>query len=191
MNVTTSPRRWRDSNVTPSTCATYSSRDPRNNPRGVVILLYLDRACDTAQAEGRLTTLARFRGAGFDGAPSPAGRALSATTALGLLPLMWSTGAGADVMKRIVAPMVGGVATTAVVVLLVFPAVTASRAAGTGGLGLLSRQAGATLHAGGVPGCSPRPAGQEFAPPGRRLDDAAPSPRWPSTRHRPRPSVRF
>ena len=48
---------------------------------------------------------------------------LSATTVLGLLPIMWSTGTGADVMKRIAAPMVGGVVTTALVVLLVFPAV--------------------------------------------------------------------
>ena len=48
---------------------------------------------------------------------------LSATTAIGLLPIMWSAGTGADVMERIAAPMAGGVVTTAVVVLLVFPAV--------------------------------------------------------------------
>ena len=46
---------------------------------------------------------------------------LSATTAFGLVPIMWSTGTGADVMKRIAAPMLGGVVTTAVVVLLLFP----------------------------------------------------------------------
>ena len=48
---------------------------------------------------------------------------LTATTALGLLPIMWSTGAGSDVMKRIAAPMVGGVVTAALVVLIVFPAI--------------------------------------------------------------------
>ena len=42
---------------------------------------------------------------------------------LGLLPIMWSTGTGADMMKRIAAPMVGGLVTTALVVLLVFPAI--------------------------------------------------------------------
>ena len=44
-----------------------------------------------------------------------------ATDVIGLLPIMWSTGAGADVMKRIAAPLVGGVVTSGVVVLLLFP----------------------------------------------------------------------
>jgi Cu(I)/Ag(I) efflux system membrane protein CusA/SilA len=92
---------------------------------GVVMLLYLDRACDAARTEGRLGTPAELREAVFAGAARRARPVvmLSATTALGLLPILWSTGTGADVMKRIAAPMVGGVVTTAVVVLLVFPAV--------------------------------------------------------------------
>jgi Cu(I)/Ag(I) efflux system membrane protein CusA/SilA len=92
---------------------------------GVVMLLYLDRACDAARAEGGLRTLAELRQAVFDGAARRVRPVvmLSATTTLGLLPIMWSTGTGADVMKRIAAPMVGGVVTAAVVVLLVFPAV--------------------------------------------------------------------
>ena len=92
---------------------------------GVVMLLYLDRACDAARAAGRLGTPAELREAVFEGAAHRLRPVvmLSATTALGLLPIMWSTGTGADVMKRIAAPMVGGVVTTAVVVLLVFPAV--------------------------------------------------------------------
>ena len=91
---------------------------------GVVMLLYLDRACDAARAEGRLVTPAQLRAAVFEGAVRRVRPVvmLSATTTLGLLPIMWSAGAGADVMKRIAAPMVGGVVTTAVVVLLVFPA---------------------------------------------------------------------
>ena len=44
-----------------------------------------------------------------------------ATDMLGLLPVMWSTGAGADVMKRIATPLFGGVATSAFVVLVIFP----------------------------------------------------------------------
>ena len=92
---------------------------------GVVMLLYLDRACETAGSEGRLGTLGELREAVFDGALRRVRPVvmLSATTTFGLLPILWSTGAGADVMKRIAAPMVGGVVTTAVVVLLVFPAV--------------------------------------------------------------------
>ena len=44
---------------------------------------------------------------------------------MGLLPIMWSAGAGADVMKRIAAPMVGGLATSFVLELLVYPALYA------------------------------------------------------------------
>ena len=92
---------------------------------GVVMMLYLDRACADALADGRLRTPAELREAVFDGAARRVRPVvmLSATTVLGLLPIMWSTGTGADVMKRIAAPMVGGVVTTALVVLLVFPAV--------------------------------------------------------------------
>lgn len=42
---------------------------------------------------------------------------------MGLLPIMWSSGAGADVMKRIAAPMIGGVVTSALVTLAVYPAI--------------------------------------------------------------------
>ena len=44
-----------------------------------------------------------------------------ATDMFGLMPVMWSTGAGADVMKRIATPLFGGVATSAFVVLVIFP----------------------------------------------------------------------
>ena len=92
---------------------------------GVVMLLYLDRSCDAAREAGRLTNRAELSEAVFDGAlrrVRPVAM-LTATTALGLLPIMWSTGAGSDVMKRIAAPMVGGVVTAAAVVLVVFPAI--------------------------------------------------------------------
>ena len=45
-----------------------------------------------------------------------------ATILAGLLPVLWSTGTGADVMKRIAAPMVGGVVTSALLELVVYPA---------------------------------------------------------------------
>ena len=92
---------------------------------GVVMLLYLDRSCEAAREAGRLTNRIQLGEAVFDGAlrrVRPVAM-LTATTALGLLPIMWSTGAGSDVMKRIAAPMVGGVVTAALVVLSVFPAI--------------------------------------------------------------------
>jgi Cu(I)/Ag(I) efflux system membrane protein CusA/SilA len=47
------------------------------------------------------------------------------TMMIGLVPVLWSTGTGADVMKRIVAPMVGGLVTSFVLELLVYPAIFA------------------------------------------------------------------
>jgi Cu(I)/Ag(I) efflux system membrane protein CusA/SilA len=47
----------------------------------------------------------------------------AATTFIALVPILWSTGTGADVMKRIAAPMVGGVATSVLMELLVYPAI--------------------------------------------------------------------
>ena len=47
------------------------------------------------------------------------------TTFIGLLPVMWSTGTGADVMRRIAAPMVGGLATSFLLELTVYPAIFA------------------------------------------------------------------
>jgi len=46
-----------------------------------------------------------------------------ATTCIGLLPVMWSIGSGSDVMKRIAAPMVGGIFTSFLLELLVYPAI--------------------------------------------------------------------
>ena len=46
-----------------------------------------------------------------------------AAAIMGLMPIMWSTGTGADVMKRVAAPMVGGLATSFLLELLVYPAV--------------------------------------------------------------------
>ena len=92
---------------------------------GVVMLLYLDRSCEAAKQEGRLTNRVELRDAVFEGALSrirPVAM-LTATTVLGLLPILWSSGSGADVMKRIAAPMVGGIVTAALVVALVFPAI--------------------------------------------------------------------
>ncbi len=46
-----------------------------------------------------------------------------ATTAVGLIPIMWSTGTGADVMKRIAAPLIGGIVTSFILELVVYPVI--------------------------------------------------------------------
>ncbi len=92
---------------------------------GAVMLLYLDLAWDEARGANAAPSLDRLRDAVVRAATARA-RPITmtvATTFLALTPLLWSTGAGADVMKRIAAPMVGGLVTTYLAVMLVFPAV--------------------------------------------------------------------
>jgi Cu(I)/Ag(I) efflux system membrane protein CusA/SilA len=92
---------------------------------GVVMLLYLDGAYDEALASGRLRTRRDLAAAVYKGAVSRVRpKIMTASVILvGLLPIMWSRGTSADVMKRIAAPMVGGMITSVVVVLLVYPAI--------------------------------------------------------------------
>jgi Cu(I)/Ag(I) efflux system membrane protein CusA/SilA len=92
---------------------------------GVFMLLFLDLAHDEAKREGRLRNRADLIEAIVHGAVKRARpKAMTVCAAfLGLLPIMWSTGAGADVMKRIAAPMVGGLTTSFVLELLVYPAI--------------------------------------------------------------------
>jgi Cu(I)/Ag(I) efflux system membrane protein CusA/SilA len=92
---------------------------------GVVMLLYLDGAFEDARRAGGIRTRADLIGAVYDGAVKRVRPVVMLGTVItaGLLPIMWSHGTGADVMKRIAAPMVGGVVTAVVVVLLVYPAI--------------------------------------------------------------------
>ncbi len=92
---------------------------------GVFMLLYLDLAYDDAKRDGRLTSLPALRAAVLHGAVQRIRPKFMtvATMFMGLLPIMWSTGAGADVMKRIAAPMIGGILTSFVLELIVYPAV--------------------------------------------------------------------
>ena len=92
---------------------------------GVFMLLYLDLAYEKARKEGRLNTLADLRGAIMEGAAKrirPKFMTM-ATTMLGLVPIMWSTGTGGDVMKHIAAPMLGGIVTSFLMELMVYPAI--------------------------------------------------------------------
>ena len=92
---------------------------------GVVMLLYLDQAYDKAKSEGRMRSMADLQTAVEDGAVKRIRPKMMTVLAilLGLLPIMWSHGAGADVMKRIAAPMVGGVITSFVLELLIYPVI--------------------------------------------------------------------
>ncbi len=92
---------------------------------GVFMLLFLDLALDERQRAGLLRTRGDLVEAIVHGAVKrlrPKAMTVAAAF-MGLLPIMWSTGTGADVMKRIAAPMVGGLLTSFVLELLVYPAV--------------------------------------------------------------------
>jgi Cu(I)/Ag(I) efflux system membrane protein CusA/SilA len=92
---------------------------------GVVMLLYLDLAYAEWQSKGEMRNLADLRDAIYHGAVKRVRpKAMTACVIIaGLLPIMWSHGAGADVMKRIAVPMIGGIVTSTVIELIVFPAV--------------------------------------------------------------------
>jgi copper/silver efflux system protein len=92
---------------------------------GVFMLLYLDLAYDQAKKEGRLKSLADLQAAIRYGAVQRLRPKFMtvATTFLGLVPILWATGTGSDVMKHIAAPMVGGILASFLLELLVYPAV--------------------------------------------------------------------
>jgi len=92
---------------------------------GVFMLLYLDLAYEKARKEGRLRSLSDLRAAIIQGAAKRIRPKFMtvATTMLGLVPIMWATGTGSDVMKHIAAPMVGGIFTSFLMELMVYPAI--------------------------------------------------------------------
>ena len=94
---------------------------------GVFMLLYLDLAYHDMQNQGRMKTWADLKEAIIHGAVKRV-RPKVMTVAcmfMALFPIMWSVGAGADVMKRIAAPMVGGIFTSFIMELAVYPAIYA------------------------------------------------------------------
>jgi Cu(I)/Ag(I) efflux system membrane protein CusA/SilA len=92
---------------------------------GVFMLLFLDLSYDEAKARGLLRDRKDLEEAIVHGAVKRVRPKLMTVTAafMGLMPIMWSTGTGADVMKRIAAPMVGGLVTSFLLELLVYPAI--------------------------------------------------------------------
>jgi Cu(I)/Ag(I) efflux system membrane protein CusA/SilA len=92
---------------------------------GIFMLLFLDLSYKERKAEGRLKTLQDLKEAILHGAVQRVRPKVMTVACIffGLVPIMWSTGAGADVMKRVAAPMIGGVATSFLLELLVYPAI--------------------------------------------------------------------
>jgi len=98
---------------------------------GVVMLIYLDHAWREAQArcaaEGRRPGAADLYAAVMEGAVERVRPKMMTTVTViaGLLPIMWSTGTGSEVMRRIAAPMVGGMVSSTILTLIVIPAIYA------------------------------------------------------------------
>ena len=98
---------------------------------GVIMLIYLDHALDTRakkrQAEGKSLSLDDLNDAIVEGAVERVRPKMMTVVAImaGLLPIMWSTGTGSEVMRRIAAPMVGGMVSSTVLTLVVIPVIYA------------------------------------------------------------------
>jgi Cu(I)/Ag(I) efflux system membrane protein CusA/SilA len=92
---------------------------------GVFMLLFLDLSWEDYKRRGLLNTAAEADEAIVHGAVKRVRPKMMTVTAafMGLLPIMWSTSAGADVMRRIAAPMIGGLVTSFLLELLVYPAI--------------------------------------------------------------------
>jgi len=92
---------------------------------GVFMLLYLDLAYEERKAQGKMKSIEDLKEAIEDGAVKRL-RPKVMTVAvmfMGLVPIMWSTGAGSDVMRRVAAPMIGGIFTSFILELLVYPVI--------------------------------------------------------------------
>jgi len=92
---------------------------------GIVMLLYLDLAYDKWEGEGKIHSLRDLEDAVMEGAVKRIRPKIMTVSVIlaGLVPIMFSSGTGADVMKRIAAPMVGGVITSTILELIIYPAI--------------------------------------------------------------------
>jgi Cu(I)/Ag(I) efflux system membrane protein CusA/SilA len=96
---------------------------------GVVMLIYLNQALDERRArkaaEGGVLTLADLYDAIMEGAVERVRPKMMTVVAImaGLLPIMWSTGSGSEIMQRIAVPMIGGMVSSTLLTLVVIPAV--------------------------------------------------------------------
>ena len=93
----------------------------------VLMLVYLNEAYEDSVKRGEMNNMDDLYATIMHGAVQRVRPKMMtvATTTIGLLPLMWSTGTGADMMKRIAAPMVGGLVTSAILTLVIIPVIFA------------------------------------------------------------------
>jgi Cu(I)/Ag(I) efflux system membrane protein CusA/SilA len=91
---------------------------------GVVMLLYLDLSYERWKREGRLKSVADLQEAVMDGAVKRLRpKLMTVATDLGLIFVMFDTGIGSEVMKRIAAPLIGGLFTSVILELTIYPAI--------------------------------------------------------------------
>ncbi len=132
----------------------------------IVMHVYLDEAVKRYRRDGRLTSVPRLKEALEEGAVDRVRPKLMTvfTTIIGLVPIMYGTGTGAEVMQRIATPMVGGLVTSTILTLIVVPA-------------LYAVVQGWTLRKelGGEPATTPALAFEPLAPDAAR-HDAPPNP---------------
>ena len=94
---------------------------------GVIMLLFLDMAYERRRVAGEMNSMQELRAAVMDGAIQRIRPKMMTFAAIlgGLLPIMWGSGTGSEVMRRIAAPMVGGIITSTLLTLIVIPVVYA------------------------------------------------------------------
>jgi Cu(I)/Ag(I) efflux system membrane protein CusA/SilA len=116
---------WLDYNLSVATAIGFIALAGVAAETGVVMLLYLEHAYQDRRARGEMRSRADVAAAVEYGAVDRVRPKVMTVTAIaaGLIPIMWSHGAGADMMKRIAAPMVGGMLTSTLLTLLVIPAI--------------------------------------------------------------------
>jgi len=112
-------------NISIAVWAGMSALMGRDAETGVFMLLFLDLSYEDARKKGLLRNLAELHEAIIHGAVKRIRPKMMTVAAavMGLMPIMWSLGTGADVMKRVAAPMVGGLFTSFLMELLVYPAI--------------------------------------------------------------------
>jgi Cu(I)/Ag(I) efflux system membrane protein CusA/SilA len=93
---------------------------------GIVMIVYIDHALEERRRAGKLNNLSDIIAAHMEGTVQRVRPKLMTvgTMLFGLIPLLWATGSGADVMKRIAAPMVGGLITSAFLTLELIPVIS-------------------------------------------------------------------
>jgi Cu(I)/Ag(I) efflux system membrane protein CusA/SilA len=116
---------WFDFNVSVAVAVGFIALAGLAAETGVVMLVYLDETFERWKSEGRLVTLLDLKSIIIEGAVDRVRPKLMTvmTTMIGLLPIMIGTETGTRVMKRIAAPMVGGLVSSTILTLVIIPAI--------------------------------------------------------------------